>query len=73
MNGRTTGVAALAFPVSLASTAFAQSSGRHGDGHAQMHDKYKLQHPPLNAGDGRSHLCEKGQFIYCFAPGEIRG
>ena len=29
--------------------------------------------PPDFAGDGRSHLCEKEQFIYCFAPGEIRG
>lgn len=29
--------------------------------------------PTDYAGDGRSHLCEKGQFIYCFAPGEIRG
>ncbi len=29
--------------------------------------------PPNHAGDGRSHLCEKEQFIYCFAPGEIRG
>ena len=131
MNGRMMCVAALAFLVSLASIAFAQNdeladysgqpaghSGRHGDGHAQMHDKYKLWHPPLNsgtsccdnsdcrptrafvdddghwrawngvtwlvvpqdrvlppnyAGDGRSHLCEKEQFIYCFAPGEIRG
>jgi hypothetical protein len=24
------------------------------------------------AGDGRSHLCEKGEFIYCFMPGEVR-
>ncbi len=22
------------------------------------------------AGDGRSHLCEKAEFIYCFSPGE---
>ena len=22
------------------------------------------------AGDGRSHLCEKGKFIYCFSPSE---
>jgi hypothetical protein len=131
MNGRMMGVAALAFLVSLASIALAQSdelvdyngrpaeyTGRHGDGHAQMHDKYKLWRPPQNpntsccdnsdcrptrafvdddghwrawngvtwlvvpqdrvlppnyAGDGRSHLCEKEQFIYCFAPGEIRG
>ena len=96
----------------------ADYSGRHGDGHAEMHDKYKLWHPPTNpgtsccdnsdcrptrafvdgdghwrawngalwllvpqdrvlppdyAGDGRSHLCEKEQFIYCFTPGEIRG
>jgi len=28
--------------------------------------------PPDFAGDGRSHLCEKEQFIYCFTPGEIR-
>ncbi len=27
---------------------------------------------PDLAGDGRSHLCEKEQFIYCFTPGEIR-
>jgi hypothetical protein len=96
----------------------AQISGEHGDGHAGMHDIYKLWHPPLNpgtsccnnsdcrptrafvdddghwrawngaawlqvpqdrvlppnyAGDGRSHLCEKEAFIYCFTPGEIRG
>ncbi|MDP2377805.1 hypothetical protein [Reyranella sp.] len=29
--------------------------------------------PPNYAGDGRSHLCEKEQYIYCFTPGEIRG
>jgi hypothetical protein len=28
--------------------------------------------PPDFAGDGRSHLCEKEQFIYCFTPGEVR-
>ncbi|MBV8187942.1 MAG: hypothetical protein JOY64_17075 [Alphaproteobacteria bacterium] len=29
---------------------------------------------PANfAGDGRSHICEKDGFVYCFAPGEIRG
>ena|SRR5258708_6020435 len=27
---------------------------------------------PNFAGDGRSHLCEKEQFIYCFTPGDIR-
>jgi hypothetical protein len=93
-------------------------SGRHGDGHAQMHDVYEHWHPPQNpgtsccnnadcrptrafvdgegqwrawngsawllvpqervlpanyAGDGRSHLCEKEGFVYCFTPGEIRG
>jgi hypothetical protein len=131
MNGRIAGITALvAFWVfAFAPTAFSQFtaddsgrpadySGRHGDGHAQMHDIYKLWTPPLNpntsccddsdcrptrafvddeghwrawngamwlqvpqdrvlppnhAGDGRSHLCEKEQFIYCFAPGEIRG
>lgn len=124
MNGRIAGITALvAFWVfAVAPTAFSQFttdySGRHGDGHAQMHDIYKLWTPPLNpntsccddsdcrptrafvddeghwrawngamwlqvlqdrvlppnhAGDGRSHLCEKEQFIYCFAPGEIRG
>ncbi|MDP2372553.1 hypothetical protein [Reyranella sp.] len=124
-------VVAVALLVLFGPTALAQSdeladysgrpadhSGRHGDGHAQMHDKYKLWHPPTNpgtsccdnsdcrptrafvdgdghwrawngalwlqvpqdrvlppnhAGDGRSHLCEKEQFIYCFTPGEIRG
>jgi hypothetical protein len=25
------------------------------------------------AGDGRSHLCEQGSFIYCFSPGQPRG
>lgn len=121
MNGRMAGVTALFASCVFASTAFSQSaghSGRHGDGHAEMHDMYKLWTPPLNpntsccdnsdcrptrafvdneghwrawngvmwlqvpqdrvlppnhAGDGRSHLCEKEQFIYCFAPGEIRG
>jgi hypothetical protein len=29
--------------------------------------------PTDYAGDGRSHLCEKEGFIYCFTPGEIRG
>ena len=29
--------------------------------------------PEDYAGDGRSHLCEKEGFIYCFSPGEIRG
>ena len=29
--------------------------------------------PTDYAGDGRSHLCEKEGFVYCFAPGEIRG
>src|SRR5262245_1405944 len=28
--------------------------------------------PSDYAGDGRSHLCEKAGFVYCFAPGEIR-
>ncbi len=127
MNGWMAGVAALvaSWVYAHAPTAFGQStdspadySGRHGDGHAEMHDIYKLWSPPLNpntsccdnsdcrptrafvdddghwrawngvlwlqvpqdhvlppnhAGDGRSHLCEKEQFIYCFAPGEIRG
>jgi hypothetical protein len=121
IDWRMAGVVTLAFVVLLGQTSFAQSdeySGRHGDGHAQMHDVYKQWHPPLNpgtsccddsdcrptrafvddegywrawngslwlqvpqdrvlppdfAGDGRSHLCEKEQFIYCFAPGEIRG
>jgi len=132
MNDRMAGVVACALFFALASAASAQSpsghgnhsgrpadySGQHGDGHAQMHDIYKLWTPPLNpntsccddsdcrptrafvddegywrawngvlwlqvpqdrvlppnhAGDGRSHLCEKEQFIYCFAPGEIRG
>ena len=117
MNRRIAGVVALMFVVSLSPTSFAQS-GEHGDGHAGMHDIYKLWHPPANpgtsccnnadcrptrafvddegkwrawngvtwlqvpqdrvlppdyAGDGRSHLCEKEQFIYCFTPGEIRG
>ncbi len=122
MNARMAGVIAFALLFSLASPASAQSpsdpSGRHGDGHAEMHDIYRLWTPPQNpntsccdnsdcrptrafvddeghwrawngvlwlqvpqdrvlppnyAGDGRSHLCEKEQFIYCFAPGEIRG
>lgn len=125
MNRRMAGVVAFALFLSLASPAAAQDhsgsadySGRHGDGHAEMHDIYKLWTPPQNpntsccdnsdcrptrafvddeghwrawngvlwlqvpqdrvlppnhAGDGRSHLCEKEQFIYCFAPGEIRG
>jgi hypothetical protein len=25
------------------------------------------------AGDGRSHLCEMGAFVYCFSPGQPRG
>jgi hypothetical protein len=29
--------------------------------------------PADYAGDGRSHLCEKEGFVYCFTPGEIRG
>ena len=29
--------------------------------------------PADYAGDGRSHLCEKQGFVYCFTPGEIRG
>ena len=28
--------------------------------------------PTNYAGDGRSHICEKEGFIYCFTPGEIR-
>jgi hypothetical protein len=124
INWRIAGVVTLAFVVLFGQTSFAQSSesadhsGRHGDGHSQMHDIYKHWHPPNNpktsccndsdcrptrafvdgegnwrawngalwllvpqervlppdyAGDGRSHLCEKEQFIYCFTPGEIRG
>lgn len=115
---RIAGVTAL-IVFALVPTSFAQSepSGRHGDGHAQMHDIYRHWHPPLNAntsccdnsdcrptrafvdeegywrawngkawlqvpqdrvlpdnyaGDGRSHLCEKEQFIYCFTPGQPR-
>ncbi len=101
-----------------AQTVDPEPSGRHGDGHARMHDIYKYWHPPNNsgtsccnnadcrptrayvdgagewrawngsawlrvpqervlpsdyAGDGRSHLCEKEGFVYCFTPGEIRG
>jgi len=97
---------------------FDDAQGRHGDGHAEMHDIYKGWHPPGNpftsccndadcrptrafvdddgrwrawngsgwlivpqervlpadhAGDGRSHLCEREGFVYCFTPGEIRG
>lgn len=121
MNRSMAAFAALVFSIAFAPTAFSQAvghSGRHGDGHAETHDIYKLWTPPLNpntsccdnsdcrptrafvdneghwrawngamwlqvpqdrvlppnhAGDGRSHLCEKEQFIYCFAPGEIRG
>lgn len=95
----------------------AAQSGRPGDGHAEMHDRYKGWSPPGNpgvsccndsdcrptrayltesgwrawngqtwllvpgervlptdyAGDGRSHLCEKGEYIYCFTPGQVRG
>lgn len=29
--------------------------------------------PPDYAGDGRSHICERGSFIYCFTPGQVRG
>lgn len=29
--------------------------------------------PPDYAGDGRSHLCEKGTYIYCFTAGQVRG
>lgn len=29
--------------------------------------------PTDYAGDGRSHLCEKGTTIYCFSPGQVRG
>src|SRR5260370_1024627 len=29
--------------------------------------------PSDYAGDGRSHLCEKEGFVYCFRPGEIAG
>ena len=28
--------------------------------------------PTDYAGDGRSHLCEKEGFVYCFTPGETR-
>lgn len=101
----------------VAGRAWAQS-GLPGDGHAEMHDRYKRWHPPGNpqtsccnnadcrptrafldpegnwrawngtewlrvpwervlptdfAGDGRSHLCENGSFIYCFSPGQVRG
>ncbi len=26
--------------------------------------------PPDTAGDGRSHICERQEFIYCFTPAE---
>lgn len=29
--------------------------------------------PTDHAKDGRSHLCEKGEFVYCFTPGQVRG
>lgn len=29
--------------------------------------------PTDYAGDGRSHLCEKGAYIYCFSPAETKG
>ena len=29
--------------------------------------------PNNYAGDGRSHICEKEDLIFCFTPGEIRG
>ena len=49
MNGRMAGVVACALVVALASPSSAQDpSGRHGDGHAEMHDIYRLWTPPLN-------------------------
>ena len=29
--------------------------------------------PTDYGGDGRSHLCEQGGYIYCFTPGQVRG
>jgi hypothetical protein len=29
--------------------------------------------PTDHAGDGRSHLCEKQGFVFCFTPGQVRG
>ena len=29
--------------------------------------------PPDYGGDGRSHLCERDGYIYCFTPGQVRG
>jgi hypothetical protein len=29
--------------------------------------------PTNYAGDGRSHLCERNELIFCFVPGDIRG
>jgi hypothetical protein len=122
MTPRLAGLLVLVLAASGAAGAFAQQhheptsepSGRHGDGHAQLHHLYQHWHPPLNsktsccddsdcrptrayvdpegnwrawngvrwlvvptdrilpvdfAGDGRSHLCEKQDFIYCFSPG----
>ena len=109
-------IAIWAVVIALRHPARAQS-GAHGDGHAEMHAKYKGWHPPENpnvsccdntdcrptrgylgddglwrawngivwltvppgrllptdfAGDGRSHLCEKEGYVYCFTPGPPR-
>ncbi len=29
--------------------------------------------PADYGGDGRSHLCEREGYIYCFTPGQVRG
>ncbi len=29
--------------------------------------------PPNEAGDGRSHICERQEYIYCFTPSEPKG
>lgn len=111
-------IAALAVVALWQMPHSAAQSGRHGDGHAEMHDIYKHWQQPDNpsgscchdadcrptrayrdddghwhawngrswltvpagkvlptdfAGDGRSHICEKSGYVYCFTPTVPKG
>ena len=42
------------------------------NGHKWLPVPHRALMPPDIAGDGRSHICERQEFIYCFTPAESK-
>lgn len=54
--------------------AYVDETGRWRvwNGHRWLAVPWERVLPTDHAGDGRSHLCERGEFIYCFTPASPR-